>query len=533
MHVQAAYFYFSKEEGISMRIGLALLFACTTVGAAFGQKVKSGQEEEKPKFELISLSRDINTQYHDSAPIVSPDGKTLYFTVNDHPENTKGKGSQDIWYSEVDALGNWSKAKHMPAPLNSLKFNQVLSVSPDGNILLVRGGNGKDNLGFSLSRRVNGTWQRPESLKIDGFDKMCKGRFNGAFLALDASALLLYFSETEGAKYSDLYVSFPKGNSWSRPELVAALNTRQDEFGPFIAPDNKTMYFASNRPGGFGNADIYKTVRQDDSWQKWSKPENIGAPINTGGFDAYYTVGSSDTLVFTTRAYMSADGGHLDIHTLRRIREKKINFALAGKVVDEKTGQAISGANVRILQQGQPIGVTASGGADAEFTAALPGPGDFKLEINAEGYLAGADSFAMEPSKVDASIYRTIYMKKLEVGLSVRLNNIFFDFDKTTLRPESFPELDKVVELMEQNPGLYIEIGGHTDDKGSDEYNAKLSQGRAEAVQKYITEKWIEPARVTAKGYGESKPELPNENDESRQINRRVEFTILQNRTGI
>ncbi len=506
-----------------MRTGLALLFAFAALSPAFAQK------EEQAKFELVSLSREINTKYHDSAPVVSPDGKTLYFTVNDHPENTRGKGSQDIWYSEVDAAGQWSKAKHMPDPLNRNMVNSVLSVSPDGNTLLVRGGSAKDGLGFSLCKRVNNVWQKPEPLKIEGFEKMCKGRFNGAFLALDASALLLYFSETEGAKYSDLYVSFPNGKSWSRPVAVATLNTRQDEFGPFLAPDNKTLYFASNRHGGFGNADIYKTVRKDDTWQKWSKPENIGAPINTGGFDAYYSVGNSDTLVFTTRAYMSADGGHLDIHTLRRIVVKKPKIMLAGRVVDIKTGEAIPDANVRIVQQNEAVGVAVTEGPDTEFATQLPGDGEFFLEVNAEGYLAGADTFAIDPTTVDVNVYRTVYVKKLEVGLSVRLNNIFFDFDKTTLRPESYPELDKVIALMEQNPNLFIEIGGHTDDKGSDEYNEKLSQGRAEAVMQYITGQFIEPVRVTARGYGESKPEVDNETDENRQINRRVEFTILQN----
>lgn len=484
---------------------------------------------EKGKFELISLSRQINTQYHDSAPVVSPDGKTLYFTVNDHPENTKGKGSQDIWYSETGPDGFWTQAKHMPDPLNRNQFNQVLSVSPDGHSLLVRGGNGKNGLGFSISKRLNGVWQKPEVQQIDGFDRMCKGRFNGAFLALDGTALLLYFNETESAAYSDLYVSFPAGkDKWSQPQLISELNTRQDEFGPYLAPDNKTLFFASNRPGGMGGMDIYKTTRKDNTWQKWSKPENIGTPVNTGGFDAYYAVGNSDTLVFTTRAHMSADGGHLDIYTLRRIHEKKPKISLAGRIVDEKTGDGVPLANIRIMQNEEAVGVTSSE-EDAYFDSALPGPGKFKLQINAEGYLAGADSFAVEFSKTDTDIYRTIYLKKLEVGLSVRLNNIFFDFDKATLRPESFPELDKVVELMEQNPNLSIEIGGHTDDKGSDLYNETLSQGRAEAVRLYLTGKWIEPHRVTAKGYGESKPEVVNDSDENRQVNRRVEFTILGN----
>lgn len=517
-----------------MRTIFTISFAFMAAALCFSQIGYAQEGPEKGKYKLQSLNREINTPYHDSAPVVAPDGKTLYFTVNDHPENTKGKGSQDIWYSQLGANGSWAPAKHMSAPLNQQPLNQVLSVSLDGNKLLVRGGNGRKSLGFSLCQRVNGQWQKPEPLKIQGFDKMCKGRFNGAFLALDASALLLYFSETEGAEYSDLYVSFPdKNNHWSQPQLVAALNTRQDEFGPFMAPDNKTLYFASNRPGGFGSSDIYRTRRLDDSWQKWSRPENIGTPVNTGGFDAYYAIGNSDTLVFTTRAHMSADGGHLDIYTLRRIKEKKAQILLAGRVLDEKTGSIIPEANIRILLDTEVVEVVSTEEEDAGFETALPGPGNFQLEINAQGYLAGLDSFRVETPKTDMSLYRTIYLKPLEPGLSVRLNNIFFDFDKTNLRPESFPELDKVVELLEQNPGLVIEIGGHTDDQGSEQYNEQLSQGRAEAVREYLTGKWIDPARVTAKGYGEYKPEVENDSEENRQINRRVEFTILENVAGL
>ena len=518
-----------------MKIGIAFRLFCTGILAIsatnlYAQTTAGATLEKKEKFELISLSRKVNTQYHDSAPVLSPDGQTLYFTVNDHPENTRGKDSQDIWFSKLDTTGQWGPAQHMPSPLNQSQFNQVLSVSPDGQTLLVRGGGRKDALGFSFCKRKNGEWQKPEELRIDGFQRMCKGRFNGAYLALDGSALLLYFSETEGAAYSDLYVSFPDGKgSWSRPELVAALNSRQDEFGPYLAPDNRTLFFASNRPGGFGGMDIYKTVRQDESWQRWSKPENVGAPVNTGGFDAYYAVGNADTLVFTTRAYMSADGGHLELYTLRRIPEKKVKITLAGRVVNEKTGEAVPEASIGILQNEEVLEVVQSNTEDAYFTTVLPNPGVYQLQINAEGYLAGIDSFAVEPASIDQSVYRNILLKKLEVGLSVRLNNIFFDFDKTTLRSESFPELDKVAELMEQNSGLYIEIGGHTDDKGSDDYNEQLSQGRAEAVRTYLIGKWIDPARVTAKGYGESKPEVVNDSDENRQINRRVEFTILQN----
>lgn len=507
-----------------MRIFTTLIFTCACIIPLFAQDVP-----EEPLFELKTLSRKVNTRYHDSAPLVSADGKILYFTVNDHPENTHYKGSQDIWFSELDEHGNWSKAVHLGSPLNQNKFNQALSLSEDGNTLFIRGGAGRDKLGFSLCHKINGIWQKPVPQDIDGFNRLCKGRFNGAFLARDASAILLYFNESEGAKYSDLYVSFPKGNnSWTKPEPVSFLNTRLDEFGPYLAPDNKTLYFASNRPGGFGNADIYKTVRQDDTWLKWSTPENIGAPVNTGGFDAYYAIGNADTLVFTTRAHMSADGGHLDIFTLQRIKQEKPTLTLVTLAANIKTGETIDPVNLKVFLKEQaaeelfPMG-------DGSFEADLTKGGRYQIEANAEGFLTAADSFNVNMPQKDSVIYKTIYLQALEVGLAVRLNNIFFDFDKTTLRPESFPELDKVVTLLKENPSLFIEIGGHTDDKGSDEYNENLSQGRAEAVRSYLTSNWIASHRVTAKGYGESMPEVANDSDENRQVNRRVVFTVLKN----
>lgn len=510
-----------------MKKELLLSIGLITAGIA------QAQQNPNDEWELVSLPRTINTQYHDSAPVIAPDGSVLYFTVNDHPENTKGtKGSQDIWYSKRGDNGDWQPAVHAPSPLNSLQYNQVMSVSGDGSTLLIRGGSGKNNLGFATTQVQGNNFSRPEELDISGFKRMCKGRFNGAFLAPDGNALMLYFSEKEGDKYSNLYVSFPEGkNKWSTPAPITSLNTRLDEFGPYLAPDGKTLYFSSNRGGGFGNADIYKTVRKDDTWQNWTKPENIGAPINTGGFDAYYAIGNSDTLVFTTRAYMSRDGGHLDIHTLRRVIKPEPKLNLSGIVANKKNDQPIPQASVKVLNaQDSVISVVNSGDADALYRARLPQSGWYFLEVSAEGFLPAKDSIEATLGEVDTEVYQNIYLQPLEVGLSVRLNNIFFDFDKTTLREESFPELDKVVDLMEQNPNLRIEIAGHTDDKGSDSYNETLSQGRAEAVVAYIVSNFIDQDRIIAKGYGESKPEVPNTTDENRQINRRVEFTILENK---
>ncbi len=489
------------------------------------------QLKDQVEFELVNLGRGVNSIYHDTSPVLSPDGNTLYFMVTNHPENNKGKnGSQDIWYSELDTVtGEWSDAIHMPSPFNKNRLNQVLSVSMDGNKLLVRGGNGKDDLGFSISQKINGEWQKPEPLDIPGFESMCRGRFNGAFLSYDEKALLMYFHERPDSKYSDLYVSYHQGGTqWTQPKPIACLNTHMDEFGPYLSPDNKTLYFASNRGGGFGSTDVYRSTRLDDTWLRWSEPENAGKPVNTKGFDAYYAVGIADTTVFTTRAHMSADGGHVDIFTFKKVIIKAPKLTLAGTVMNNNTLDPVC-ATLRIEQEGEVIDITKTDPATGMYEVAMSREGKLILTAQAEGYLQAIDSVEIYNITADTAIYKDFYLQPLEVGLSVRLNNIFFDYNKATLRPESFPELDKVVEMLDQNPSLQIEIGGHTDSRGSDSYNQELSQGRANAVRAYLIKNWVEPDRVSAMGYGEEKPEVPNDSDENMQINRRVEFTILKN----
>ena len=514
---------------LSIILIISTFFATTSHGGGGDEKPANGNNP--PEYELVNLGRPLNSIYHESAPVISPDGQTLYFVVTNHPDNHKGsEKTQDIWYAERDSVsGEWSGAKHMTEPFNEHRYNQVASVSPDGNQLLIRTGEGKDRWDFATVTQINGAWQAPDKLNIDGFDKMCQGKFNGGFLSYQQDALLLYFSEKKDGKISDLYVSFPQGgNRWAQPQPITALNSRYDEFGPYLAPDNKTMYFASGRPGGFGSTDVYRTERLDDTWLSWSKPENVGAPVNTKGFDAYYAVGQSDTSVFTTRAHMTADGGHLDIYSLRRIKVVKPVLSLVGFVVDEASGDFISTqASIRYEQDEEALGIAHSDSVQGEYRTSLPTSGRYLLQISAKGYLSTTDSVEISAFSSDTTVYKDIRLKALAVGASVRLNHIFFNYNEATLRPESYPELDKVTEMLETNATLTIEIGGHTDDRGSEEYNQQLSQGRAEAVRQYLVDNFIGAERVSAQGYGESQPEVPNDSEANWQVNRRVVFTIL------
>ncbi|MGB5929882.1 MAG: OmpA family protein, partial [Cyclobacteriaceae bacterium] len=491
-----------------MRKVIFLILLCLYATAGYSQQ-PVGEPYEEPTHELIKLSVKVNSRFNDSAPLISPDGSTLYFFIANHPENNYGvDNSQDIWYCTKDSAGGWNKARRMEEPLNKNRFNQVMSISLDGNTLLIRGGRGKNSKGFSLTtRKADGSWSDPVELDIPGYNKMDQGRFSGGFMSHDNNVLLMYFSERPKSKYSDIYVSYKDDSGdWSKPlKLGDPINTHMDEFGPFLAPDNKTMYFASNRPGGFGNSDVYKSIRLDDTWKNWSKPVNIGAPVNTGGFDAYYTIDASGETAFTTRAYMSADGGGLDILGLVPVVKKPEvlpKITLSGMVLNAKNEEAIA-AEVAIDSASVPFTTVRSDELDGFYQSELPSEGMYYFHVKKEGYMELYDSVKVDkPGEYGLTVMKNLLMTPLEVGVTVRLNNIFFDFDKTVLRPESFPELDRVVTLLKENPTLTIQISGHTDSKGSDTYNETLSQGRADAVRTYLVEKTFGADRITSVGYG-------------------------------
>lgn len=217
---------------------LLFLLFCHLVGVAYAQ-------EFSQRYELVNLGKQINTFYHEAAPVVSPDGNTLYFFVQNHPENTFGKeGSQDIWVTRKNENGEWSAPEHLKPPFNQNRSNQVFNVLPDGS-LFVRGGKGRDSKGFSIVS-PNGSWQE---ISVKGFEDMNKGRFNGATISSDAKHMILYFTEVPKSIRSDLYVSNLQPNgSWSQPEKLN-ITDRSDMFGPFIGPDDKTLYFASDKIG--------------------------------------------------------------------------------------------------------------------------------------------------------------------------------------------------------------------------------------------------------------------------------------------
>jgi outer membrane protein OmpA-like peptidoglycan-associated protein len=559
----------------------------------------SRSQEFSPRHDFVNMGKHVNTHHHEAAPVVSPDGNTLYFFVD-------ADGSQDIWVSEKDESGEWSAPERLGAPFNHNRSNQVFTVMKDGT-LFIKGGRGKDEKGFSLVKDG-----RLTELKVKDFNQMNQGRFYGATMSEDRQHMIIYFSERKGSAVSDLYVSHaqPDG-TWSRPAKLK-ISHSMDDFAPFIGPDQKTLYYASGRPGQGrqGGTDIYKTTRLDDTWENWSEPVNMGRPVNTAAMDFYFSIDENGN-AFVSRSNTRIDGGNLDLFCLM---SRDIKIQLIGNVFDEKTRETIAADVELTLNEGNTKRLTTDGGS---FETRLPEIESYELSVSSDGYLPYAKTFKLPTfdrdttlivdiylkpiekkvvlmgevfnkktgEKITANldvtvrehrdvklslkardgnferqisklgwyiisataegfinttdsvwintddvtpIVKDIYMQPIEVGVTVRLKNVYFDFDKTTLKEESYPELDKVVSFLQQNPTVEIEIAGHTDYMGSDEYNLNLSQGRCQSVVDYLISQGVDAYRLTAHGYGESRPVDTNETDDGRANNRRVEFTVLK-----
>jgi OmpA-OmpF porin, OOP family len=486
--------------------------------------------------ELVEdMDKSLNTKYSEINPKVSPDGKTLYFIRADHPRNTKGAlNSQDIWMADISNGVGTATASHLGAPFNTETYNSVAGVSPDENSMMIKGNfkNGKFvGRGYSLIYRTATGWSDPVGLDIKDYENMAKGKYVGAYWSQDGKSLLLSMSEKSTDDNQDIYVSqLQADGSWSRPmNLGKTINTTGDEHSPFLASDGKTLYFSSNREGGLGSNDIWMSKRLDDTWTNWSKPENLGSDVNTSDWDAYYSIDASGKYAYMASSKNSK--GREDIVRIKLKEEVQPDpvVLVKGKVLNAKTNEPIS-ATIAYngLVDGVNYGVARTNPSTGEYKIVLPYGKNYDFSANAPSFIGVSENLDLTGVGGYREIERILYLVPIEVGSTVRLNNIFFETGSSTLKEESFAELNRVVEFMKNNPTVKIELGGHTDNVGTDAINNKLSQDRVNSVQKYLTEKGVSADRMVAKGYGKTKPVASNDTDEGRQQNRRVEFIILE-----
>ncbi len=489
----------------------------------------------------------VNTSADEQAPVISPDGKTLYITVANHPQNVGGiKDPGDIWIS-VWVGDVWSTPVHGGNVINSKAYNAVAGISSTGQEMFLlnhytKTGELPTTQGISVSIKSSAGWTAPKNIAIPYF-KNKSSHFSGQWHQyLQAFVFSAESYNTLGAE--DLYVTFYLEGRWSEPiHLGNLVNTNYQEMTPSLSADGKKLFFASNgRRGGTGSFDIYVSDRLDDTWKNWSIPVNLGPDVNTDGRELYYQNFESQRVALFTSTNNSDGYGDIRISgeslpqvqkvdTLLKIVETKREYKdtlkqvrIYGKVTNSKSGVA---APSRIIFRSDST-YTTSAGKDGLYSVNIPSTRIYTIEVEGQGYINLAERLDIHTFEMDA-LEMNFKLQPIEVGATVNLRSVLFAQGTTELLEESYPELNVVVDFLQANPKVEIELEGHTDNRGDRVKNQLLSQDRVDKVKEYLVSKGINARRIKGKGFGGSRPIAKNDTEEARRLNRRVEFRIVRN----
>ncbi|MFW5759956.1 MAG: OmpA family protein, partial [Cyclobacteriaceae bacterium] len=477
-----------------------------------------------------TMGTRINSAYIDTKPVISPDGRTLYFVRQHHPANIDGKNDpQDIYVSHL-INGEWSRAENIGYPLNNKNANGVCSVSPDGNrLFVINDGIRKDEPGISMSYKNGNTWSVPQPLYIDDFFN--KAPYHDYFMSANEQYLLMSIENKEGFGLQDLFVSFKKpDHTWSKPKNLGSLiNTGGSEFSPYLAADNKTLYFASEGHQGLGEADIYYTKRLDDTWQNWLPPKNIGNAVNTVGWDGYYAVSAKGDYAYFVSTGSITDYFE-DIYRIALPHEFQPEpvALVSGRVLHAETKEPLDASVIfENAITGYQEGITSSHEVDGGYSLVLPLGKKYSYRATSRGFIPLSENIDLTGKNSYQEVTQDLLLFPIQRGLTIRLNNLFFERGKANILPESRPELERLLHIMQEHPSLVVELGGHTDNQGSDKANLSLSFDRVEKVKDYLVSQGIAKKRLSTQGYGGSRPIADNSDAETRKLNRRVEIKIL------
>ena len=497
--------------------------------------------QDTVRVEIRNLGENINTEYAEYNPMIVSDGSKLLFTarrkyIGNPIEPKDKKPCEDVWYADKNENDEWEKARRFGSPINTKGHDAISGMSPDGQELFVYKAMDEKGGDVFHSTLKGEKWSKPEPMP-----EVINSEFHESKVSMSYDGKTLYLVSNRPADNfggRDIYVSKKDAAlQWSEPQNIGpVINTAYDEEGVFIHPDGRTLYFCSQGHNSMGGFDIFRSVK--DSSGNWSTPENLGFPINTPGDETFWAIASDGR-----HAYISSvrpDGyGDYDIYEVifpepESIDEmQKIDVRLTlfnGFVKDVKTLDPLE-AKIEIVdnETNEQIAVLSSNQATGKFIVNLPAGKNYGLSVSKGGYMFHSENFNIKDDAKFQQITREILLQPMEVGTKIVLRNIFFDYDKASLRSESFGELSKVLKVLADNPSMKIEISGHTDNRGSLEYNTKLSRSRAKAVVDYLIEKGVDSTRLSYEGYAFTQPISDNDTDEGRQLNRRVEFKVLEN----
>lgn len=486
-------------------------------------------------FSPENMGEGVNTSDPEYFPCLTADGQTLLFTrlLKDSRAFT---GKQEDFFVSVQTDQQWDQAMPLKG-INTERNEGAPALSADGQLLIftacesVDGWGkyeGKGSCDLFFSQRSGKDWVPAQNMgKINSYKWESQPSFS-------ADGRTLYFVRgvrgPQGVNSQDIFFAqLQKDGSWSTPTKIPGLvNTPMEEESVMIHPDGETLYFASNGHPGMGGMDLFVSRKQKDG--SWGTPGNLRYPINTGGDENSILV-TSEGNVALFASDRPGGFGDLDLYSFvlpEAAIAQKVTY-VKGTVLDASSFKYLEAKFELIdLATGELVVESYSNAVDGSFLVCLPPNREYVLNVTKPGYLFYSDSFKLKTKGNNQPYELEVLLQKIKDGSSIVLKNVFFDTDKFDLRAESKIELNKVVDFMNLNPSTIIEIGGHTDDVGSDQTNLVLSENRAKSVVAYLVAQGIAQNRLSAKGYGEGVPKASNDSEIGRAQNRRTEFKVLK-----
>ncbi|RKR83233.1 WD40 repeat protein [Mucilaginibacter gracilis] len=474
------------------------------------------------KFNPVNIGPEINSVNDEYMPVITADESELIFT-------RKINNNEDF-YKSNNLNGKWTPAVYLSNQINTPDYNEgAQSITQDGQYLFFTGCDRPQGLGkcdIYVAKKNGNDWDVPYNL-----DAPINTRNWESQPSISSDGRVLYFVSNRKGGYGgyDIWKSTLTAKGWGEPEnLGPNVNTPFDEQSPFIHPDDNTLYFSSNGWPGLGNMDVF--ISRRDAYGKWQKPENLGYPINTSADDSGLTLNANGDLAYFSSNNLKGYGG-FDIYSFEMpvaLRPQIVTY-VKGVIRDAKSKAPLN-ANVEIidLQNNKTVYLKTSD-KEGKFLSTLTYGKDYGLNISKKGYLFYSENFSLHGLDNKKQYIIDVPMQGIENGNKVVLKNIFFDTNKYDIKKESKTELEKLISFLSDNPNVRVEISGHTDDVGDDVLNKTLSQNRAKAVYQYLIMQRVDARRLVYKGYGKWQPIAVNTTDEGRQLNRRTEFKIISN----
>ncbi len=509
---------------------------------------------------IDNLGEKVNSKYDDYSPVFAPNGRQMYFTTR-RPLGKKPKVDDvDHKYYENVMVSHrrgdlWTEATVLPGRINSKSHDAIAGTSADGNSLFVyRGEKGGD---LYASQLKNDKWSKPKKLpppfSVKGSQE------TGIVFSSDGRQAFFISERPGGYGGKDIWTS--RKNEKERWEeavnIGSTVNTEFDEISIFLAEDDVSLYFSSQGHNSMGGMDIYKTEFRNG---RWTQPENLGYPLNTPGDDMFFVLepkgekafystmtpenmGGSDIFMITflgpEKQQSSPTLENLIAHHRNpldfNLMENQVDVPvipmtiLRGKILDSQNQDPIKAIIELYDNESEELLAEFTNNIETgEYLISLPGGKNYGISVSAEDYLFHSENMKVAENEIAREIINNINLKRVEVGESIVLNNIFFDTGSYTLSSESFVELGILIKLLTDNPSIRIEVSGHTDNVGSAAVNKRISEQRAKAVVDFLKERGIEPSRLTFKGYGFDEPVADNDTEEGRQLNRRTEFEVIE-----